>query len=34
MNQEAIATFGQSLRGTLIGRNHPDYDEARKLYTA
>ena len=32
MNDEAIAKFGQSLRGTLIGRDHPEYDEARKLY--
>ena len=32
MNDEAIAKFGQSLRGTLIGRSDPDYDEARKLY--
>jgi FAD/FMN-containing dehydrogenase len=34
MNDEAITTFGQSLRGALIGRNHPEYDEARKLYNA
>ncbi len=34
MNDEAIAKFGQSLRGALIGRNHPDYEEARKLYNA
>lgn len=32
MNDEAFAKFGQSLRGTLIGRDHPEYDEARKLY--
>jgi FAD/FMN-containing dehydrogenase len=32
MNDEAIAKFGQSLRGALIGREHPEYDEARKLY--
>ncbi len=32
MNDEAITKFGQSLRGALIGRSHPDYDEARKLY--
>jgi FAD/FMN-containing dehydrogenase len=34
MNDEAIAKFGQSLRGALIGRTHPEYDEARKLYNA
>ena len=32
MNDEGITAFGQSLRGALIGRSHPDYDEARKLY--
>ena len=32
MNDEAITKFGLSLRGALIGRSHPDYDEARKLY--
>src|SRR3984893_9346111 len=32
MNDEAITKFGQALRGALIGRDHPDYDEARKLY--
>jgi hypothetical protein len=30
MNDEAIAKFGQSLRGALIGRSHPEYEEARK----
>ena len=34
MNDEAITKFGQSLRGTLIGRSHPEYDEVRKLYNA
>ncbi len=34
MNNEAIAKFAQSLRGPTIGRDHPDYDEARKLYNA
>jgi FAD/FMN-containing dehydrogenase len=34
MNDEAIAKFGLSLRGPLIGRSHPEYDEARKLYNA
>src|SRR5436190_16813784 len=32
MEQEIITKFGQSLRGALIDRNHPEYDEARKLY--
>ncbi len=32
MNQETIDKFAQRLRGTLIGRDHPDYDEVRKLY--
>jgi FAD/FMN-containing dehydrogenase len=32
MNEDAIARFGQSLRGALIGRDHPGYDEARQLY--
>jgi hypothetical protein len=31
MNDEVIAKFGQSLRGALIGRNRPEYGEARKL---
>jgi FAD/FMN-containing dehydrogenase len=34
MNDQAIAKFGQSLRGALIGRSHPEYEEARKLYNA
>ncbi len=34
MNDEAIVKFAQGLRGAAIGRNHPDYDEARKLYNA
>ncbi|MER8576643.1 FAD-binding oxidoreductase [Mesorhizobium sp. M1409] len=32
MNSGAIAKFAQDLRGTLIGRDHADYDEVRKLY--
>jgi FAD/FMN-containing dehydrogenase len=32
MNDEIISKFAQSLRGALVGRNHPDYDEMRKLY--
>ena len=34
MNDEAVAKFGQSLRGALIGRSHPEYEETRKLYNA
>ena len=34
MNDEAIAKFAQGLRGPLIGRNHPEYEETRKLYNA
>ncbi len=29
---DVVVKFGQSLRGKLIDRDHPDYDEARKLY--
>jgi FAD/FMN-containing dehydrogenase len=32
MNSEGIGTLTQKLRGALIGRDHVDYDEARKLY--
>src|SRR5271157_3171236 len=34
MNDEVIAKFAQGLRGPVIGRNHPEYEEARKLYNA
>src|SRR6202030_4353475 len=34
MKGDAIAKFGQSLRGTLIGRSDPSYDDVRKLYNA
>lgn len=34
MNDEAVVKFGRSLRGALIGRSHPEYEEARKLYNA
>ena len=34
MNAEAIANFTQSLRGPVFGREHPEYDEARKLYNS
>src|SRR5438128_49593 len=32
MNADAIATFTQSLRGPVFGREHPKYEEARKLH--
>lgn len=32
MNDEATSKFRQSLRGQLIGRGDPGYEEARKLY--
>jgi hypothetical protein len=32
MNPEAIAKFSADLRGPDIGREHPEYDEARKLF--
>jgi FAD/FMN-containing dehydrogenase len=32
MNDDAVAKFAQHHRGPVIGRNHPDYEEARKLY--
>ncbi|HTR12918.1 MAG TPA: FAD-binding oxidoreductase [Roseiarcus sp.] len=34
MNDEGIAKFAQGLRGALIGRGHPDYEETCKLYNA
>jgi FAD/FMN-containing dehydrogenase len=34
MNDEAVAKFGQTFRGALIGRDHPEYEEARQLYNA
>jgi FAD/FMN-containing dehydrogenase len=34
MNDEAIAKFAQGLRGPVIGRSHPEYEDARKLYNA
>jgi FAD/FMN-containing dehydrogenase len=34
VNDETITKFAQSLRGTLIGRGHAEYEEARKLYNA
>ena len=32
MNQEALVGFSQIFAGPVIGRDHPDYEEARKLY--
>ena len=32
MRDEAMIKLGENLRGTLIGRDHPDYEDARKLY--
>src|SRR4029077_17971024 len=34
MNDEAMARFAQGQRGLVIGRTHPEYEEARKLYNA
>jgi FAD/FMN-containing dehydrogenase len=34
MNEEGIGNFTQGLRGSVIGRDHPEYEEARKLYNA
>lgn len=34
MNEETITSFAQNLRGPVIGHNHPEYDEARRLYNA
>jgi FAD/FMN-containing dehydrogenase len=34
VNDEAIAKFAQNLRGVRIGRGHPEYEGARKLYNA
>ena len=34
MNEDVVAKFAQSLRGPVIGRDHPEYEEARKLYNA
>jgi FAD/FMN-containing dehydrogenase len=34
MNIEALADFAKGLRGLVIARDHPDYEEARKLYNA
>ena len=32
MHNKAMIEFGKILRGTLIERDHPAYEDARKLY--
>jgi FAD/FMN-containing dehydrogenase len=32
MNDEVVTKFKQGLRGAVIGRDDPRYDDARKLY--
>lgn len=32
MKEEAVTQFAHALRGPLIGRDHPEYEAARKLY--
>ncbi len=32
MNGESIAKFSEKVRGRVVGRSHPDYEGARKLY--
>ena len=34
MNHEIIATLAEIMRGPVIGRDHPAYDDARTLYNA
>ena len=34
MNDELVAKLAQGLRGPVIGRSHPEYEDARKLYNA
>jgi len=34
MKEEIISQFAQSIRGSVIGRDHPEYEAARKLYNA
>ena len=34
MKHEIIAKLAEIMRGPVIGREHPDYDDARKLYNA
>ena len=34
MNQDAVAQFSASIRGKVVGRDHPGYDEARSLFNA
>ena len=32
MNGESVAKFSEKVRGRVVGRSHPDYEGARKLY--
>ena len=32
ISNEVLTKFGEGLHGTLIGRDHPEYEDARKLY--
>ena len=34
MNPETTANFAETMRGPVIGRGHPEYDDARKLHNA
>ena len=34
MNPETIANFAESMRGPVIGPDHPEYNDARQLYNA
>ena len=34
MKYEIITKFAEIMRGPVMGREHPDYDDARKLYNA
>jgi FAD/FMN-containing dehydrogenase len=34
MNHEIISNFAETMRGPVIGRGDPEYDDARKLYNA
>jgi FAD/FMN-containing dehydrogenase len=34
MKEETVVQFASSLRGLVIGRDHPEYEEARRLHNA